>query len=160
MLLWAALTLSLVCATCTTRAVYNAFRPRKVAQEMVRATLGWRPDGFTNRHLHKRELGRWDAFVDFLSNAGILTDRINRKINRSAVDAASLFTNGCPLPSSDHQAKSKLRPVLIAAAIAAAAVSILLALSLRRSTASSRSPARARACEAGPGVNRNNVSAC
>jgi len=41
----------------------------------------------------RMEEGRWTAFVDFLSGAGILVDRGGAAIPRAAVDAAALFTN-------------------------------------------------------------------
>lgn len=39
------------------------------------------------------ELGRWDAFVNFLSRSGILINRANEPIARESIDTAALFTN-------------------------------------------------------------------
>ena len=39
------------------------------------------------------EAGRWGAFVDFLSTAGILVDRQKQPIARESLDATTLFTN-------------------------------------------------------------------
>ena len=41
----------------------------------------------------RMELGRWSAFVDFLSASSILVDREKAPIPREKVDAAALFTN-------------------------------------------------------------------
>ncbi|CAE8631218.1 unnamed protein product [Polarella glacialis] len=44
------------------------------------------------------DAARWEAFVDFLSNAAILVNRANEPIPRTAVDVAALFSN-VALPS-------------------------------------------------------------
>ena len=44
------------------------------------------------RRRRGEELGRWSAFVDFLSASSIL-DREKAPIPREKVDAAALFTN-------------------------------------------------------------------
>ena len=45
------------------------------------------------RRRRGEELGRWSAFVDFLSASSILVDREKAPIPREKVDAAALFTN-------------------------------------------------------------------